>query len=89
MERLLNVLDEKAKRMVQSTGKSDIFYRTVLKCLKRDYGNPTIAPNLKVKALFNQPQLQTKKNKPAIRSFQQQLKTSVIRVSSMGYRSAI
>ena len=88
MERLLNVLDGEAKRMVQSIGQSGIFYPTILKCLKRDYGNPTIVSYLKLKELFDQPQLQAK-NKPAIRSFQHQLKTTVIWLSSMGYPSAI
>ena len=88
MERLLNVLDGEAKRMVQSIGQSGIFYPTVLKCLKRDYGNPTVVSYLKLKELFNQPQLQAK-NKPAIRSFRQQLKTTIKWLSSMGYLSAI
>ena len=88
MERLLNVLDGEAKRMVQSIGQSGIFYPTVLKCLKRDYGNPTVVSYLKLKELFNQPQLQAKNN-PAIRSFRQQLKTTVKWLSSMGYLSAI
>ena len=85
MERLLNVLEGEAKRMVQSIGQSDIFYPTVLKCLKRDYGNLTVVSYLKLNELFNQPQLQAK-NKPG---FQQQLKTTVIWLSSMVYHSAI
>ena len=88
MERLLNVLDREAKRMVQSIGQSGIFHPTVLKCLQRDYGNPTVVSYLKLKELFDQPQLQAK-NKPTIRSFQQQLKATVIWLSSMGYHSAI
>ena len=74
--------------MVQSIGQSDIFYPTVLKCLKQDYGKPTIVSYLKLKTLLHQPQLQAK-NKPAIRSFQQQLKATVIWLSSMGYHSVI
>ena len=62
--------------MVQSIGQSGIFYPTILKCLKRDNGN-TVVSYLKLKELFDHPQLQAK-NKPAIRSFQQQLKTTVI-----------
>ena len=88
MERLINVLDGEARRMVQSIGQSGIFYSTILKCLKRDYGNPAVVSYLKLKELFDHPQLQAE-NKPAIRSFQQQLKTTVIWLSSMGYHSAI
>ena len=54
--------------MVQSIGQSGIFYPTVLKYLKRDYGNPTVISYLKLKELFDQPQLQAK-NKPVIRVF--------------------
>ena len=74
--------------MVEFIWQSGIFYPTVLKCLKRDYGNRTVVSNLKPKKLFNQPQF-ARKNKPAIRSFQQQLKTTVTWLSSMGYHSAI
>ena len=88
MERLLNVLDGEERRMVQSIGQSGIFYPTILKCLKRDYGNPAVVSYLKLKELCDHPQLQAE-NKPAIRSFQQQLKTTVIWLSSMGYHSAI
>ena len=45
--------DGKAKRMVQSIGQSGIFYRTVLKCLKQDYGNQTVLSYLKLKELFD------------------------------------
>ena len=55
--------------------------------LKRGNGHPTVVSYLKLKT-FNQPQLQAK-NKPAIRSFQQQLKTNAIWQSFMGYHSAI
>ena len=88
MERLLNVLDKEGKRMVHSIGQSGILYPAVLKCLKQDYRNPTFVSCLKLKALFDQPQLQAK-NKPAIRSFQKQLKKNVIWLSSMGFHSAI
>ena len=70
--------------MVQSIGQSGIFYSTVFKYLKRDYGNPTVVSYLKLKALFDLPQLQAK-NEPAIRSFQQELKTTVIWLSLMEY----
>ena len=76
------------KRMVHSIGQSGIFYPTVLKCLKQDFEQPTVVSYFKLKALFNQLQLQAK-NKPAIRSFQEQLKTTAIWLSPMEYHSAI
>ena len=57
MERLSNILDVGGKKMIQCIWKSGIVYPTLSKCLKRDYGNPTIALYLKLKALFKQPQL--------------------------------
>ena len=74
--RLFNLSDGEAKTMVQFIGKSGIFYPTVLKCLKRDYLNPTVVSYLKLKKLCNQQRLQPKNN-PEIRSFQQQLKTTI------------
>ena len=70
MERLPNVLDKEAIKMVQSIGQSGICYAIVLKFLKLDYEKPTVVSYLNLKELFNQPQLQAK-NKPAIRSFKQ------------------
>ena len=54
--------------------------------LKQDY--PTVVSYLKLKALFDQPQLHAK-NKPAIRSFQGHSKTNVIWLSSKGCRPEI
>ena len=88
MERVLNVLDGEAKQTVQSVGQNGIFYASVLKTLKRDFGNSTVVSYLELKALFDLPQLNPQ-DKLAIRSFQQQLKATIIWLSSMGYHSAI
>ena len=34
-----------------------MFYATALKPLKREYGNPLLVSHLKLKKLFNQPQI--------------------------------
>ena len=67
MQRLLNILDGEVNRMIQFVGQSSIFYPTVLKCLRQDFGNQPVVLHWKLKALFDRPQLQAK-NKPAIRS---------------------
>ena len=80
MERLLNVLKDGS---VYWAKRHSLFNN-----IETSKTRLWIASYLKLKELFDQPQLQAK-NKPAIRSFQQQLKTAVIWLSSMGYHSAI
>ena len=57
MERLLSVLKGEAKRSAESIGRNGIFYATTLKCLKRKFGNPNVITHLKLKSLFDQPQI--------------------------------
>ena len=57
MERLLSVLKGEAKKLVESIGKSGIFYATALKTLKRDFGNAFTVAYMKTKLLFDKPQL--------------------------------
>ena len=59
MERLLSMLRGEAKRSVESIGRNGIFYATTLKCLKREFGNPNVVTHLKLKSLFDQPQIKT------------------------------
>ena len=57
MERLLSVLRGDTKRLVESIGRNSIFYATTSKCLKREFRNPNIVTQLKLKSLFDQPQV--------------------------------
>ena len=50
-----------------------MFYPKALKTLKREYGNPLLVSNLKLKKLFEQPQLKNQ-NRAALREYQHQLK---------------
>ena len=52
MTRLISLLDGDAKRAIQSTGSSDLFYASALKTLKRDFGNPLLVAALRMKALY-------------------------------------
>ena len=57
MERLLYALEGEAKKFVESIGCEGIFYATALKSLKRDFGNPLLVSHLKIKSIFDQPQI--------------------------------
>ena len=56
MERLHSVFDGYAKKAVSSIGTNSIFYAAALKTLKQEFGHPIVVANLKLKALFDQPQ---------------------------------
>ena len=60
MERLISVLRQEVKKEIESIGINSMFYATALKTLKREYGNPLLVSNLKLKKLFEQPQLKNK-----------------------------
>ena len=60
MERLLSALKSEAKKSVKSVGCEGIFYATALKLLKQDFGNPFLVSYLKIKSIFDQPQIMIK-----------------------------
>ena len=57
MERLQSILEFDAKKAVSSIGTNSIFYAATLKTLKREFGHPIVVANLKLKVLFDQPQI--------------------------------
>ena len=73
MERLISVVRGEVKKEIQSIGANSMFYPKALKTLKREYGNPLLVSNLKLKKLFEQPQLKNQ-NRAALREYQHQLK---------------
>ena len=44
-------------KAVSSIDTNSIVYAAVLKTLKREFGHPIVVANLKLKALFHQPQI--------------------------------
>ena len=88
MERLLSVLEGDAKKAVQSIGVNGIFYASALKALKRDFGNPVVVSQLKLKSLLEQPQIASN-DKISLRRFHQQLSTTNTWLKTMGYKSAL
>ena len=73
IERLHSILDRDAKKAVSSIGTNIIFYAAALKTLKREFGHPIVVANLKLKALFDQPQIHSR-DRVALRNYYQQLK---------------
>ena len=59
MERLLSVLKVEAKNYIISIGKKRLFYASVLKPLKRDFGDPLVVAHLKLKPVFDKPQIES------------------------------
>ena len=88
MERHLSVLDGEAEISIQSIGSNGIFYATALKTLKRDFGNPVVVSQLKLKAVLDMPQIPTN-DRTSLRRYHQQLSSTIIWLTSMGYSSAI
>ena len=86
MERLLSVLDGPARSSIESIGTNSIFYATALKSLKRDYGNPYVIAHLKLKEMFDRPQININDNE-GLRNFYQQLKTAIAWFESIGNSS--
>ena len=87
MESLHSVLDD-AKKAVSSTETNSIFYAAALKTLKRELGHLIVVANLKLKALFDQPQVHSL-DRVALRNYHQQHKCTTTWFKSMDYQSAI
>ncbi|XP_057308267.1 uncharacterized protein LOC130646140 [Hydractinia symbiolongicarpus] len=75
MERLSSVLDEEAKKAINSVGTRRIFYATTLKTLKRNFGNAIVVSHLKLSTLLELPQINAN-DRMALRRFHQQLKST-------------
>ena len=88
MERLISVLDSKAKRVVTSVGQSGIFYVSALKTLKLNFGNLVVVSYMKLKRVLDLAQLPPN-DYNGLRAYHQMLKATVTWLVSMGYNAAI
>lgn len=88
LERLLSVLRGDAKRSVDSIGRNGIFYATTLKCLKREFGNPNVVSHIKLKLIFDQPQIKAT-DRTSLKLYHQKLKSTNTWLVSMGYHSTL
>ena len=61
---------------------------TALKSLKRDFGNPVVVSDFKVKLTLDKPQIKGN-NHTVLRQFQQELKCNNSWLISMGYHSTL
>ena len=84
MERLLGVLKGEAKNSIISIGTNRLFNTSALKSLKRDVGDPLVVTHLKLKSVFDKPQIKSL-YRTALREFQQSLKCVITRLETMGY----
>ena len=81
--RLINVLDGEAKRVVATIGSNGVFYATALKTLKKNFGDPLLVEYLKIKAVFDRPQIKTN-DRIGLRNFYQYLKICSSWLCSIG-----
>ena len=88
MERLISVLRGEVKKEIESIVSNRMFYATSLKILKREYGNPLLISHLKLKKLFDQPQIKNQ-DRTALHEYQHHLKCSNTWFLSMCYYDAI
>ena len=58
MTYLLSVLDGEAKKAIEAVGTcGGLFYASAFKTLKKEFGNTLLASHLRVKSMFNKPQI--------------------------------
>ena len=81
--RLINVLDGEAKRVVATIGSNGVFYATALKTLKKNFGDHLLVEYLKIKAVFDRPQIKTN-DRIGLRNFYQHLKICSSWLCSIG-----
>ena len=85
MQRLLSALEGEAKKSGESIGCEGTFYATALKSLKQDFGNQLPVSHLKIRSIFDQPQIKPN-DKIGLRKYHQQVKITIIWLLSMGLR---
>ena len=85
---MLSALKGKTKKSVESISYEGIFYATALKSLKRDFGNPVLVSHLKIKSIFDQPQIKPN-DKIGLRKYHQQVKIINTWLLSMGHENPI
>ena len=61
-----------------------MFYTSALKSFKRDFGDPLVVTHLKLKSVFDKPQIKSL-CRTALREFQQSLKCVITWLETMGY----
>ena len=76
MTYLLSVLDGEAKKAIEAVGTCGLFYASALKTLKREFGNTLLVSHLRLKSMFNKPQIKAN-DRSALPEFHQQIKLNI------------
>ena len=71
----ISVLDGEAKRLIAAIGSNSIFYATALKTLKKNLGDSLLVAHLKIKAVFDCPQIKPN-DRIGLRNFHQHFRTT-------------
>ena len=88
MLRLISALDREAKRVIAAIGSNGIFYATILKALKKNFGEPLLVAHLKIKAVLDRSQIKTN-DRIGVRNFHQHLKICNSWLCSIGYEALL
>ena len=81
MTYLLSILDA-----VEAVGTYGLFYTRALKTLKREFANTLPVAHLRLKSIFNKPQIKPN-DRPDLREFHQQIKLNNTWLSSLRYKA--
>ena len=85
---LITVLDGEAKRVIAAIGSNGMFYATTLKSLKKNFGDLLLIAHLKIKAVFDRPQIKSN-DRIGLRNFLQHLKICNSWLCSIGYKAPL
>ena len=84
MTYLLIVLDGEAKKAIEAVRARGLFYTSALKTLKREFGNTLLVAHLRLKSVFNEPQIKPS-DSLALQEFHEHIKLSITWLLSLGY----
>ena len=88
MTYLISAVDGEAKRTIEAVGTSGLFYASVLKTLKREFGNNLLVAHLHLKSMLDKPQIKPN-DRAALREFHQQIKLNLTWLSSLDYETPL
>ena len=84
----ISLLDREEKLVIAAIASNGIFHPTALKTVKKNFGDPLLAVRLKIKAVFDCPQIKAN-DKIGLRNFQKHLKICNSWLCSTGYKAPL
>ena len=85
---LISLLDREEKLVIAAIASNGIFHPTALKTVKKNFGDPLLVVRLKIKAVFDCPQIKAN-DKIGLRNFQKHLKICNSWLCSTGYKAPL